>query len=249
MQKLHIVLSCTARKRSSEPGHPRLGSVIRAPVSDRVERWVALVQAAPRQYIAADLYAGQYWQAGMELAACAALSGQIGVSAISAGLGLVDIDDEVPMYEATLAARHPDSVLTTSDPADPSHVRRQSPCRGLGGSKMPMRLCCGDCSQMRTSISPPRRQITLTSEFLGGSGLSSALVSTHCQSLRPRTPRAGFATNGPASTCDCRMLTRTIPSWRVLCVARTSFSCKRATPSTQPPPRSSARSRHRGWCV
>ena len=125
MQKLHIVLSCTARKRAVEPGYPQLRSVGRARVSDRVERWVALVDAAPRRYVAADLYAGEYWRTGMELASCGTWSGQIGVSAISAGLGLVGIHDEVPMYEATLAPRHPDSVLRTSDRAAPSHVRRQ----------------------------------------------------------------------------------------------------------------------------
>ena len=125
MEERHLILSCTARKRGSEPVYPRLRSVGRAPVSDRVEQWAALVSAAPRQYVAADLYAGEYWRTGMELAAYAALSGRIGVSVISAGLGLVGIHDEVPMYEATLAARHPDSVLATSDAADPSHVRRQ----------------------------------------------------------------------------------------------------------------------------
>ena len=125
MQKLHIVLSCTARKRASEPGYPRLRSLGRATVSDRAARWEALVSLAPRRCVAADLYAGEYWQTGMDLASCAGLAGQTSVSVVSAGLGLVDLRDRVPMYGATLAARHPDSVLETSDPAAPSHVRRQ----------------------------------------------------------------------------------------------------------------------------
>ncbi len=125
MQKLHIILSCTARKRGSEPGYPRLRSVGRAPVSDRVEQWAALVSAASRWYVAADLYAGEYWQTGMELASRAALAGQISVSVASAGLGLVGVHDEVPIYGATFAARHPDSVLETLSSAAPSQVRRQ----------------------------------------------------------------------------------------------------------------------------
>jgi hypothetical protein len=88
-------------------------------------QWVDLISAAPRPYIAADLYAGEYWRTGMELASRASQSGQISVSAVSAGLGLVDIHDEVPMYEATLAVRHPDSVFRMSDPLALSHVRRQ----------------------------------------------------------------------------------------------------------------------------
>ena len=125
MQKLHIVLSCTARKRASEPGYPRLRSVGRAHVSDRVEQWAARVSTAPRRYAAANLYAGEYWRTGMKLASRAEMAGQISVSVVSAGLGLVGIHDKVPMYGATLAARHPDSVLATSSPAAPSHVRRQ----------------------------------------------------------------------------------------------------------------------------
>ncbi|MCY3805724.1 MAG: hypothetical protein OXG91_04405 [bacterium] len=97
----------------------------RAHVSARVEQWLTLVSAAPRRYVAADLYAGEYWRAGMEMASRVACSGEIQVSAISAGLGLVDISDKVPMYEATLAPRHPDSVLKTSASVTSSQVRRQ----------------------------------------------------------------------------------------------------------------------------
>jgi hypothetical protein len=125
MQKLHVVLSCTARKRVSETGYPRLRSVGPAPVSDRVERWAALVSTAPCRHVAADLYAGEYWQTGMELASRADLAGQIRVSIVSAGLGLVGIRDEVPMYGATFAARHPDSVLAISGSTAHSQVRRQ----------------------------------------------------------------------------------------------------------------------------
>jgi hypothetical protein len=96
-----------------------------APVSDRVEHWAALVSTAPCRYVAAELYAGEYWQAGMDLASRAELTGQIRVSVVSAGLGLVGIQDKVPMYGATLAARHPDSVLAASGSAAPSQVRRQ----------------------------------------------------------------------------------------------------------------------------
>ena len=125
MQKLHVVLSCTARKRASEPGYPRLRNVGRAPVADRVEQWAALASRAPRRYVAADLYAGEYWQTGKEFVARAESAGRTRVSVVSAGLGLVGIHDGVPMYGATLAARHPDSVLGASGSAAPSQVRQQ----------------------------------------------------------------------------------------------------------------------------
>ena len=125
MQKLHVVLSCTARKRASEPGFPRLRSVGRAPVPDRVQQWAALVSTAPCRHVAADLYAGEYWQTGMRLASRAGLAGQVRVSVVSAGLGLVGLRDEVPMYGATFAARHPDSVLATFDSAAHNQLRRR----------------------------------------------------------------------------------------------------------------------------
>ena len=125
MQKLHVILSCTARKRGSEPGYPRLRSVAPVPVSNRVEQWAALVSAASRRFVAADMYAGEYWRTAMELASRAAFVGHTRVCVVSAGLGLVGIHDKVPKYGATLAAGHPDSVLASLSSATPSQVRRQ----------------------------------------------------------------------------------------------------------------------------
>ena len=124
MQKLHVILSCTARKRGSEHRYPRLRSVGLASVSERVEQWQALVSTASPQRVAADLYAGEYWRTAMELASRAALAAQTSVSIVSAGLGLVRVHDKVPKYGATLAAGHPDSVLACSSSAPPSKVRR-----------------------------------------------------------------------------------------------------------------------------
>lgn len=125
MKKLHLILSCTARKRASDTVYPRLRDVGRSPVADRVEQWAALVSTAPRRHIAANLYAGEYWQTAMVLASSADLAGRVSVSVVSAGLGLIGIDDDVPMYGATLAANHPDSVLAASDSAAHSPVRRR----------------------------------------------------------------------------------------------------------------------------
>ncbi len=124
MQTLHVVLSCTARKRAPEPGFPRLRNVGWAPVADRVQRWAALVSAAPCRCVAADLYAGEYWQAGMGLAARCALDARTRVSVVSAGLGLVGLHDEVPHYGATFAAGHPDSVLNALDSGTNHQVRQ-----------------------------------------------------------------------------------------------------------------------------
>ncbi len=61
----------------------------------------------------------------MKLASRTASAGQLSVSVVSAGLGLIGVQDEVPKYGATLAAGHPDSVLATLSAAAPKQVRRQ----------------------------------------------------------------------------------------------------------------------------
>lgn len=122
--KRHIVLACTARKRGSRGGYPRLREVPRAPVLDRVAEWADRVSAAPRPQRVADMYAGEYWQEGLRLASCAG-SAQADVSVISAGLGLLNLDDEVPLYGATLAARHADSVVAASGSRNSREVRRE----------------------------------------------------------------------------------------------------------------------------
>ncbi len=52
-------------------------------------------------------------------------AGVDGGSVISAGLGLVDLADRVPMYEATLAPGHPDSVLALAPGIPPKVLRRE----------------------------------------------------------------------------------------------------------------------------
>ena len=168
MQALHIVLSCTARKRGSDPGYPRLRSVDLAPLSERLEQWVALVSASSRRYVACDMYAGEYWQMGMELASRAALAGQVSVSVVSAGLGLVGVCDEVPMYGATLAAGHPDSVLATLSSASPGEVRRQW-WEGLTGAEV-------------LDIHGPRRLVDLE-EHGSGAGVIVCLGRTYLDAV------------------------------------------------------------------
>lgn len=125
MQKLHLILSCTARKRGSESGYPQLRSVGKAPTSDRVKQWATLLSGASRRYVAADLYAGEYWCTGKELVSLAASAAQLRVSVVSAGLGLIGIHDKVPMYGATFSARHPDSVLAPMSAVVHNQGRRQ----------------------------------------------------------------------------------------------------------------------------
>jgi hypothetical protein len=78
--------------------------------------WIEAVSRQPAGHRVRDMYIGEYWQAGLELAHAAASWGETRVSVVSAGLGLVDADDEVPTYAATFAAGHADSVCGRGEP-------------------------------------------------------------------------------------------------------------------------------------
>lgn len=109
----HIVLSCTNRKRS-DALTSRLRELPRTDLVRRSQAWIETVSLAPPVATARELYRGEYWREGLEMAAAAARRCLTEVSVVSAGLGLVSADTALPSYAATFARSHPDSVIVTS---------------------------------------------------------------------------------------------------------------------------------------
>lgn len=119
-----IVLSCTNRKRKDAyPHNQRLRDIPPAPPRARAAAWIETVAGVPAWGPARDLYLGEYWQAGLDLARAAAHRSRTEVYVLSAGLGLVRSDAAVPGYAATFTRGHPDSVLGQSE--SPDAVRRE----------------------------------------------------------------------------------------------------------------------------
>lgn len=125
MTTIHIiVLSCTNRKRKDAyPENHRLRDVPPAPPRARAAAWIECVAGVPAWGPARDLYLGEYWQAGLDLARAAAHRSRTEVYVLSAGLGLVRSDAAVPGYAATFTRGHPDSVLGLGE--SPGAVRRE----------------------------------------------------------------------------------------------------------------------------
>jgi hypothetical protein len=122
---LHVVLSCTHRKRvPPNSTFPRLRDVPADDVDQRASTWIDRVRVEPAVAEAKHLYAGEYWQAGLDLAATASRYFRTTVWVLSAGLGLIRATDPVPAYGATLANGHPDSVVPTGGHASSADVRR-----------------------------------------------------------------------------------------------------------------------------
>ncbi len=122
---LHIVLSCTKRKRIGDASYPRLREVFTGDVEQRAARWISRIDGADASRPARDLYAGEYWRAGMGLAARASRLCPSSTWVLSAGLGLINLDDQIPAYGATFASGQEDSVVVKSDGAPASEVRRR----------------------------------------------------------------------------------------------------------------------------
>lgn len=140
----HIVLSCTNRKRGDASGTLRLRDFHAGEVAARVADWTSAISSARPTASVGELYSGEYWRAGADLARAAAARGRAVVSVVSAGLGLMGLDDEAPSYSATFTRRHPDSVCFEEHTA-PTSIRREwweeiAAWRGPAGHRGPRRL-------------------------------------------------------------------------------------------------------------
>jgi hypothetical protein len=121
---LHIVLSCTSRKRTGATSYPRLREVAADDVESRALAWISRLDGTQSTRSARDLYAGECWRAGLDLTERADRLLPTSTWVLSAGLGLINLEDEVPAYGATLSSGHEDSVVRVTDKRSASEVRR-----------------------------------------------------------------------------------------------------------------------------
>ena len=110
--RIHIVLTCTKRKRYGAPQSLQLRAHARSSVEERAAAWIGALEAYQGPRVPADdLYAGDHWQIGRSLPALAARAGLTPTLWIcSAGQGLIRADAMVAPYSATFSRPHADSV-------------------------------------------------------------------------------------------------------------------------------------------
>src|SRR5262245_13182130 len=109
---VHIIVSCTERKRVPVPAELRLRLVPHANVAVRADRWYRRLSAHRSPTVpATDLYGGDHWSVAKSLPRVAAADGfRSRLWVALAGCGLVPADDPVRSYSATLASGRPESV-------------------------------------------------------------------------------------------------------------------------------------------
>ncbi|WNG27696.1 hypothetical protein F0U62_29445 [Cystobacter fuscus] len=110
---IHIVASCTDRKRTLVPADLRLREICAPDIRSRAKRWWEQLWTHVHSTTRAqDLYAGDHWRVVMELptlAVRAHLQPHLWVA--SAGYGLIPSNAAVRPYSATFRRGHADSVV------------------------------------------------------------------------------------------------------------------------------------------
>jgi hypothetical protein len=113
---VHIIASCTERKRVPVPAELRLRQVAQASASVRADRWWRRLSTHGSSTVpAVDLYGGDHWSVAKTLPDVAAARGfDPHLWVASAGYGLVSAAAPLRSYSATFAGGHPDSILVSS---------------------------------------------------------------------------------------------------------------------------------------
>lgn len=113
-RRLHIVVSCTDRKRADVPQALRARTLVEQAAERRTSEWARkLRDVAVPSVRAIDLYAGDHFATArgtVELAAARGYEPDLWI--LSAGFGLLRSNDAVKPYSATFAARESDAVAT-----------------------------------------------------------------------------------------------------------------------------------------
>jgi len=105
---IHIVVTCTNRKRARVPRHLQLGSLRERRPGPRFAAWTRRLAAEEPTIAARDLYSGEHWRIATKLPSVVGGSAQLWVC--SAGYGLVSVVTALHPYAATFSPGNPDSV-------------------------------------------------------------------------------------------------------------------------------------------
>jgi len=119
-RSLHIVVTCTNRKRHPVPPQLRLGNLSHRRPAARFAAWTARLDggAHPR-YPAVDLYAGEHWQIAKTLTIDSPEAKKATLWIASAGYGLIPADTAICAYAATFSVAARDVVgATVAEVAD-----------------------------------------------------------------------------------------------------------------------------------
>ncbi|MDQ0679684.1 hypothetical protein QFZ30_003066 [Arthrobacter pascens] len=110
-EKLTLIVTCTDRKSAQPVEGLRVGNLPSAHLKDRAIQWRNALAKERSRICLRELYQGDAWTQALKLEYSARRAGFDPTLVVaSAGLGLVDADEEWPAYAATFSPRHADSI-------------------------------------------------------------------------------------------------------------------------------------------
>jgi hypothetical protein len=127
MTTINLIVTCTKRKTQAPARSLMLRDVPKVSPDERVAAWVdRITQASGELCAVRDLYSGDHWSIARDLDGVAiGPRGRLRVWVVSAGYGLLRLDNRLHSYSATFAVRHPDSVIGRSRGLTPVQTQRQ----------------------------------------------------------------------------------------------------------------------------
>lgn len=123
---VNVVVTCTKRKSVAVPERLQFRNLRRADVHTKAELWLERLRTSRAIAVAVrDLYSGDHWSVARSLDGLL-LSGNCPVRlwVVSAGYGLLQVDDVVKPYSATFSRNHPDSVSSRIKSDEPESILR-----------------------------------------------------------------------------------------------------------------------------
>lgn len=117
MTTINIIVTCTKQKTMVAAPALQLRNLPSTSVPARVCAWKSRIDRCSGEACTArKLYSGDHWAVARSLEQLSGHRHKFKVWVISAGFGLLGLDQPISAYSATFSTRHPDSVV------HPSHV-------------------------------------------------------------------------------------------------------------------------------
>lgn len=162
--RVALVSSCTNRKKLSAAPELQARNLPEGAAESVAREWVKRLDAAPQRVGAKNLYAGRAFTE--VLAANPFLTG--GTHILSAGLGLVALDQPAPGYSLTVAGRDPDNILKKISGAE--RLRSSDWWQALThalGTIRPLSRLIGESADTLFVLALPSTYVELVQEDLG----------------------------------------------------------------------------------
>ncbi len=110
---INLVVTCSSRKASAPEASLQARNLRGATLTARVRNWTHQLSIQTKGIAASELYKGDHWTVVRSIAPFRGAA-QVNVWIASAGYGLISPHTKIVAYAATLAARHVDSVASSS---------------------------------------------------------------------------------------------------------------------------------------